>query len=62
MLVGLSKQLERILDLADKEVYEETEKLGKLIRRMFEVMDRVARSSCDYVEHGRQIYSGLRKG
>ena len=59
MLVGLFKQLERILALADMKIYEETEELEDIIRRMFEVMDRVARSSCDYVEHGRQIYSGL---
>ena len=57
MLAGLFRQLERILPFADKGVEEiicgETEMLEKVIQRMFEVMDRVAKLSCEYVRHGR---------
>jgi len=57
MPAGLLDRLQRILPLADKVadevVCEETEMLEKVILRMFEVMDRVARFSCDYVRCGR---------
>jgi len=53
----LFNRLQRILPLADKVaediVYEETEILEKIIPRMFEVMQSVARFSCDYVKRGR---------
>jgi len=39
--------------VADEIVYEETEILEKTIPRMFEVMQKVARFSCDYVRRGR---------
>ena len=39
--------------VADEIVYEETEILEKTIPRMFEVMQRVAKFSCDYVRRGR---------
>jgi len=55
---GVLDQLQRILPLADKVadeiVCEETEILEKVIPRMFEVMQRVAKFSCDYVKHGRR--------
>jgi len=54
---GLCDRLRRILPLAkkvaDEIVSEETEILQELVPRMFEVMHKVARSSCDYVKHGR---------
>ena len=54
---GLFDRLQRILPLADKVaediVYEETEVLEKLMPRMFEVMQAVAKFSCDYVRRGR---------
>ena len=50
-------RLKRILFYADKVaaeiVGEETEILEKTIPRMFEVMQKVARFSCDYVKRGR---------
>ena len=50
----LLDRLQRILVLgkkvADDVVCEETEILGKVIQRMFEVMRRVAEFSCDYVK------------
>ena len=39
--------------VADEIVSEETEILKELIPRMFEVMYRVAKLSCDYVKDGR---------
>jgi len=39
--------------VADGIAYEETEILEKTIPRMFEVMQRVAEYSCDYVRRGR---------
>jgi len=39
--------------VADEIVYEETEILEKTIPRMFDVMQRVAKYSCDYVRRGR---------
>jgi hypothetical protein len=49
--------LRRIVLLADKVaneiICEETDNLEKTIPRMFEVMQRVAEFSCDYVKCGR---------
>ena len=54
---GLCDRVQRILPLAkkvsDEIVSEETEILKELIPRMFEVMHRVAKLSCDYVKRGR---------
>lgn len=53
----LLDRLKRILFFADKVadeiVSEETEILEKTIPRMFEVMQIVAKISCDYVKRGR---------
>jgi hypothetical protein len=53
----LLDRLQRILFFADKVadeiVYEETEVLEKTIPRMFKVMEKVAKCSCDYVKRGR---------
>jgi hypothetical protein len=50
-------RLERILPFANKVVNEivreEQDLLEKVILRMFEVMQRVAKFSCDYVKRGR---------
>jgi hypothetical protein len=50
-------RLQRILDFADKVaeeiVGEETGILEKTIPRMFEVMQMVAKFSCNYVKRGR---------
>ena len=63
MPLGLCDRLQRILPLAkkvaDEIVSEETEILKELIPRMFEVMYRVAKLSCDYVKHGRWSSLGL---
>jgi len=54
---GLCDRVQRVLPLAtkisDEIVSEETEILKELIPRMFEVMHRVAKFSCDYVKRGR---------
>ena len=54
---GLCDRVKRILPLAkqvaDEIVSEETKILKDLIPRMFAVMHRVARLSCDYVKRGR---------
>ena len=51
---GLCDRVQRILPLAkqvaDEIVSEETKVLKELIPRMFEVMHRVAKLSCDYVK------------
>ena len=39
--------------MVDEIVCEETEILEKIIPRMFEVMENVAKFSCDYVKRGR---------
>ncbi len=39
--------------MVDEIVCEETEMLEKIIPRMFEVMEKVAKFSCDYVKRGR---------
>src|SRR5258706_12348541 len=53
---SLLDQLQRILPLADKVandiVCEETEILEKIMPRMFGVMQRIAKSLCDYVKRG----------
>ena len=57
MPLDLLDRLRRILvfadKVADKSVYEETEILEKTIPRMFKVMQKVAKYSCDYVKRGR---------
>jgi hypothetical protein len=54
---SLLDHLQRVLPLADKAtneiVSEETEILDKIIPRMFEVMQKIARFLCEYVKHGR---------
>ena len=53
---GLCDRVQRILPLAkkvaDEIVSEETEILKELIPRMFDVMNRAAKLSCDYVKRG----------
>jgi len=57
MPLSLLGQLQRILVFADKVTDEiickEMEILEKIIPWMFEVMQRVAKFSCDYVKHGK---------
>ena len=57
MPLALFDRLRRILLFADKVademVCKETEILEKTIPRMFEVMQTVAKFSCDYVKRGR---------
>jgi hypothetical protein len=54
---GLRDRLQRIFPLAAKLeeeiVREETDILEATILRMFEVMQRVAKFSCEYVKRGR---------
>ena len=65
MLPVLSNQLHRILLFADEVAHEiiceETDLLGEIIPRMFEVVHSVARYLCDYVTHGRWVSSGFDK-
>ena len=66
MPAGLFDQMQHILPLvkkvADEIISEETEILKELILRMFEVMHRVAKVSCEYVKRGRLWWSsGLEK-
>ena len=53
----LCDRVQRILPLAkkvaDEIVSEEMEILKEFIPRMFEVMHKVAKLSCDYVKRGR---------
>ena len=60
---GLCDCVQRILPLAkkvaDEIVSEEAEILKELIPRMFEVMHRVAKLSCDYVKRGKSRPLGL---
>ena len=53
---SLLDQLQRILPLADKIadeiVCEDAEILEKIMPRMFEVMQKIAKFLCDYVKHG----------
>ena len=57
MPLDLLDRLKRILFFADKVandiVGEETEILEKTIPEMFEVMQKVANFSCEYVKRGR---------
>jgi hypothetical protein len=57
MPLSLLDQLQRVLPLVDKVadeiVSEETEILDKIIPRMFEVMQRIAKFLCEYVKRGR---------
>jgi len=50
-------RLQSILPLADKVAdeiaSEETEILGKIMPRMFQVMQKIAKFLCDYVRRGR---------
>ena len=55
MTTGLCDRVQSILPLAKvagEGVSEETETLKELIPRMFEVMYRAAKLSCDYVKRG----------
>ncbi len=56
MPFGLCDRVQSILPLAkkvaDEIVSEETEVLKVLIPRMFEVMNKAAKLSCDYVKRG----------
>jgi len=60
MPLGLCNHVQHILPLvkqvADEIVSEETKFLKAIIPRMFEVMHRVAKLSCDYVKHGRWLF------
>ena len=47
--------------VANEIVSEETEIFKGLAPRVFVVMDRVARLSCDYVKHGRSSFPGSDK-
>jgi len=44
--------------VADEIVCKETELLEKIIPRMFEVMQTVAKASCDYVKRGKRSRFG----
>jgi hypothetical protein len=48
--------------VADEVVCEETDLLEKIIPRMFAVMQRVAKFTCDYVKRGRQSSPGSEFG
>jgi len=54
---SLLDQLQRVLPLAAKVeneiVSEETEVLDKIILRLFEVMEKVAKFLCEYIKRGR---------
>ena len=56
MPLGLCDQVQHILPLvkqaADEIVSKETKILKELVPRIFEVMHRVAKVSCDYVKRG----------
>jgi hypothetical protein len=60
---ALLDRLQRISLFADKVadeiVCKETELLEKIIPRMFEVMQTVARVSCDYIKCGERSHSGF---
>ena len=62
---ALMDRLQRILLYADKVadeiVCKETDILEKTIPRMFAVMQRVAKFSCDYVKRGKRSCSGSGK-
>jgi len=54
---SLLDQLQRVSPLADKVAHEivskETEILGKIMPRMFKVMQKIANFLCEYVKRGR---------
>ncbi len=51
---SLLDHLQRILLLVQGEIVsEETETLDKIMPRMFEAMQKIAKFLCDYVKHGR---------
>ena len=56
---GLCDRVQRVLPLikkvSDEIVSEETEILKELVPRMFEIMRRAAKLSCDYVKRGRWL-------
>jgi len=60
---GLLDRLKRILPfaniVADEIVCEETDLLEDIIPRMYEVMHKVAKVSCDYVKHGGWLLDGF---
>ena len=60
MTLCLLDRLQSILPMANEVaediVCEETELLEDIIRRMFKLMQKVARFSCDYVRRGAQSY------
>jgi len=63
--LGLLDRLKRILPftdiVAEEIVCKETDLLEKVIPRMFEVMYRVAKMSCDYVKYGGWSRPGFGK-
>ena len=60
---GLLDRLKRILPfaniVADEIVCEETDLLEDIIPRMYEVMHKVAKVSCDNVKHGGWLLDGF---
>ena len=62
---ALLDRLRRISLFADKVAEEivckETELLERVIPRMFEVMQKVAKASCDYVKRGKRSHFGIHK-
>ena len=60
---GLLDRLKYILPFADRAVEEivceETDLLKQIIPRMFEVMHKAAKVSCDYVRHGMWSLDGF---
>ena len=63
-ILGLMDSLKRILAfadkiVADKIVCEEADLLEEIIPRMYEVMRKVAKVSCNYVKHGGSSPDGL---
>jgi len=63
--LDLLDRLKRILPFADivaeEIVCKETDLLEKVIPRMFEVMYRVTKMSCNYVKHGKWQLFGFGK-
>ena len=45
--------------MADNLVCEETDLLEEIIPRMYEVVHKVAKLSCDYVKYGRLSLDGF---
>jgi hypothetical protein len=63
---SLLDQLQRVSPLADKVadeiVSEKTDILEKIMPRMFEVMQKIAKFLCDYVKRGRFSEVSLSSG